>query len=64
MAKGKKSSGTHQQKRSRKNPLTGEVETIDGTKAGRGRMREAFGSPLRTHDGPLFRRSKRSKSDA
>lgn len=63
MGKGKKASGPHRQQRTRLNPLTGEIDKIDGTKAGRGRMREAFGSPLRTHDGPLFRRSKRSKTE-
>lgn len=64
MGKGKKSSGPHKQARTRTNPLTGEVERVDGTKAGRMRMRLPFGHPLRTHDGPAFRRSKRSKTDA
>jgi len=55
MGKGKSSSGAHAQARTRQNPLTGEVEKIGGTKAGKGRVRESFGSPLRTHDlkGPV-----------
>jgi hypothetical protein len=36
--------------RTRLNPLTGQVEKVAGTKAGKGRVREAPGSPLRTHD--------------
>ena len=38
------------QQRTRINPLTGEVETISGTKAGRKRQRLSLGHPLRTHD--------------
>ena len=55
MAKGKKSSGTHANNRTRRNPLTGEVEKVGGTKAGKKRMRESVSSPLRTHDlhGPV-----------
>ena len=48
MAKQKKakvSTGT----RERLNPLTGKVESIPGTKAGKKRTRLAPGDPLRTH---------------
>lgn len=38
------------QQRTRTNPITGEVETISGTKAGRKRQRLSLGHPLRTHD--------------
>lgn len=50
MGKGKKGSGSHKGERTRRNPLTGEIEKISGTKAGRGRLRESPSSPLRTHD--------------
>lgn len=36
--------------RQRLNPLTGKVEQVGGTKAGRKRQRLAPGDPLRTHD--------------
>lgn len=38
------------QQRERINPLTGKLETVPGTKAGRRRTRLSFGDPLRTHD--------------
>lgn len=38
------------QQRTRTNPITGEVETISGPKAGRKRQRLSLGHPLRTHD--------------
>jgi hypothetical protein len=50
MSKGKSGSNSKSGVRTRRNPLTGEIETVAGTKAGRGRMREAPSSPLRTHD--------------
>jgi hypothetical protein len=62
MAKGKKSSGYHSQERTRKSPLTGEIEKVGGPKAGRSRMRLPWGHELRSHDGPIHGRSKRSKS--
>jgi hypothetical protein len=43
--KSKASSGT----RTRVNPITGETETLPGTKAGKKRTRAAFSDPLRTH---------------
>lgn len=51
------------QQRTRKNPLTGAIETIAGTKAGKRRMRLAPGDPLRTHDlhGPVGKKSKKSQ---
>jgi hypothetical protein len=55
MAKGKKSSGSHANERSRINPLTGEREKVGGTKAGRKRNRLSWGDPLRTHDRPKKR---------
>ena len=50
MGKGKSGSNNKSGNRTRVNPKTGERETVAGTKAGRGRMKEAPGSPLRTHD--------------
>lgn len=46
------------QQRDRVNPLTGQTETIPGTKAGKKRQRLAPGNPLRTHDlrGPVEKR--------
>lgn len=43
------------QQRERVNPLTGQTETVSGTKAGKKRQRLALGNPLRTHDlhGPV-----------
>lgn len=38
------------QQRERLNPLTGQLETVPGTKAGKRRTRLPFGHPLRTHD--------------
>jgi hypothetical protein len=35
--------------RTRKNPLTGELETVPGTKAGKRRQYLPVGHPLRTH---------------
>lgn len=69
MAKGKKSSGSHTNERTRLNPLTGDREKVGGTKAGRKRMRLSWGDPLRTHDLPSKKRSKddskeRSKDDS
>jgi hypothetical protein len=44
--KGKPGSG---EGRTRKNPLTGEVEIVPGTKAGKRRQYLQVGHPLRTH---------------
>jgi hypothetical protein len=44
--KGKPGSG---EGRTRKNPLTGEVEIVPGTKAGKRRQYLPLGHPLRTH---------------
>lgn len=38
------------QQRERLNPLTGQIEIIPGTKAGKRRTRLPYGHPLRTHD--------------
>lgn len=46
----KKGSSSRSGSRTRVNPLTGAVETVSGTKAGKKRVGEAPGSPLRTHD--------------
>jgi len=43
-----KSSGPQQ--RTRTNPVTGEQETVNGTKAGKRRIKLPPGHPLRTHD--------------
>lgn len=50
MGKGKKGTSTRTGNRTRTNPLTGERETVPGTKAGKKRMKESPSSPLRTHD--------------
>ena len=47
--------------RTRVNPLTGKMETIPGTKAGKKRTRTAPGDPLRTHVS-LEKKGKRKKS--
>lgn len=66
MGKKKKGGGSGKgaQQRERTNPLTKEVETVPGTKAGKRRQRLPFGHPLRTHDlnGPVGK--KPAKSDA
>ena len=36
--------------RVRINPITGQTETVPGTRSGRKRNRLQFGDPLRTHD--------------
>lgn len=43
------------QQRERLNPITGQVEIVPGTKAGKRRTRLPAGHPLRTHDlhGPV-----------
>lgn len=43
------------QQRERLNPLTGQIEIVPGTKAGKRRTRLPLGHPLRTHDlhGPI-----------
>lgn len=57
MGKHKKGGGGSGQGRTRVNPLTGEVEQVSGTKAGKKRMLLPGGHPLRTHDihGPTGR---------
>jgi len=50
MGKKKKGTGTRAGSRTRQNPLTGEIETVTGTKAGKKKTRLPFGHPLRTHD--------------
>lgn len=50
MGKKKKSSGARSGSRTRINPLTGQVETVTGTKAGKKRTRLPVGDKLRTHD--------------
>ena len=50
MAKGKKGSGARSNQRTRINPLTGDKETVTGTKAGKKRQTLPYGHPLRSHD--------------
>jgi hypothetical protein len=50
MGKKKKSTSNRQGSRIRLNPLTGEKESVPGTKAGKKRTKLPFGHPLRTHD--------------
>ena len=63
MGKKKKSKGTAgAQSRTRLNPITGQVETVPGTKAGKRRTRTNPGDPLRTHDLHMVtKKSKKSK---
>lgn len=58
MGKGKKGSSTRLGERTRLNPLTGQMEKVAGTKAGKKRMREAYNSPLRTHDRNVVKKIK------
>ena len=50
MGKKKKSSGARKNERQRINPLTGAIELVSGTKAGKKRSYLPAGHPLRTHD--------------
>lgn len=50
MAKKKKGSGDRSGNRIRVNPLTGESETVTGTRSGKKRALLPVGHPLRTHD--------------
>lgn len=63
MAKKKKSSGTRSGNRTRTNPLTGEIETIVGTRAGKKRQLLPVGHPLRTHDLKPFGSRKKRHED-
>jgi hypothetical protein len=61
MGKSKKQSTSKTtQQRFRHNPITGQVDAIPGTKAGKKRMRTSLGDPLRTHDlrGPVGKKKK------
>lgn len=51
------------QQRVRFNYLTGQTETVPGTKAGRNRTRLPYGHPLRTHDMPRNRANKKENRD-
>jgi hypothetical protein len=50
MGKKKKGTSGRAGSRTRQNPLTGEIETVSGAKAGKKRTRLPVGHPLRTHD--------------
>jgi hypothetical protein len=65
MGKKKKSTARGLQQRERLNPLTGKIEIIPGTKAGKRRTRLPFGDPLRTHDlhGPVGKKTKKDKEN-
>ena len=52
---GKKGSSQRKGERTRINPLTGDTETVTGTKAGKKRTRLPWGHPLRSHDRPTRR---------
>lgn len=58
MGKGKKGTGQRTGQRTRTNPLTGQIEKVNGTKAGKKRTFLPWGDPLRTHDLPQARRKK------
>jgi len=62
MGKGKKGSGARSNQRTRVNPLTGERETVTGTKAGKKRQTLPWGHPLRSHDSPA-RKKRRGPLD-
>jgi hypothetical protein len=55
MGKKNKSVSRGAQQRERLNYLTGKIEVVPGTKAGKRRTRLSLGDPLRTHDlhGPV-----------
>jgi len=65
MGKKKKSTPRGLQQRERLNPLTGKIEIIPGTKAGKRRTRLPFGDPLRTHDlrGPVGKKTKKDREN-
>lgn len=50
MGKKKKSSGDRSGQRTRINPLTGQAESVTGTRSGKKRALLPIGHPLRTHD--------------
>jgi hypothetical protein len=50
MGKQKNKSAKGAQQRERIHPVTGAVEIVTGTKAGKRRSRLTLGHPLRTHD--------------
>jgi hypothetical protein len=50
VGKKKKSSKDRSGQRIRINPLTGETETVSGTRSGKNRQLLSPGHPLRTHD--------------
>jgi len=60
---GKKGSSQRKGERTRINPLTGQPETITGTKAGKKRTRLPWGHPLRSHDRPTRRRTLLEQAD-
>ncbi len=64
MGKRSKSVSRGAQQRQRINPITKEVETVPGTKAGRKRQRLQYGHPLRTHDlhGPVGKKVTKKNS--
>lgn len=63
MSKKKKSSGDRAGVRTRINPLTGQSETVAGTRSGKKRTRLPDGHPLRTHDAnPPGSRKKRHEA--
>ena len=62
--KGKGGAGKSSTGRTRTNPLTGQIETISGTKAEKKRHRTSMGDPLRTHDihGPVGKPKKKKET--
>lgn len=59
----KKGSSNRKGERTRINPLTGQTETVTGTKAGKKRTRLPWGHPLRSHDRPARRRHQPEQAD-
>jgi len=58
----KKGSSNRKGERTRINPITGQQETVTGTKAGKKRTHLPYGHPLRTHDLSRLERERRRQA--
>lgn len=59
---GKKGSSNRSGQRTRINPITGQQETVTGTKAGKKRTHLPYGHQLRTHDLSRTERERRRQA--
>ena len=59
---GKKGSSNRKGERTRINPITGQAETVTGTKAGKKRTHLPYGHQLRTHDLSRTERERRRQA--